>query len=597
MSKDRDYKKPNVGRGFGGHGRFGGGEKAKNTKETLKRLLKLIGEQKRLIVLSFVLTIIGVTVSTIAPTVLGNAITQHLERELNIQLFVNQMIKLVLLYIAAYIVNTFAGIAINYMGNKVLFNLRTIFFNKVQQLSVSYFDKKGIGDLISRLTNDIETIQRFLTSGLVQLTTGIFSIVFILVAMFSLNVNLTLAILVTFPIMVLIIVVIGKQIRKATKSNQEKISKLSTVIEESVSGIKIIKSFHREKNEFMKFEKINLDAREAGIKMQTKSFLMFPIMNFINSFALVLVIGIGGIMVINNPNIYSIGLLTSFIVYSRKFFEPIRQISQVYGSMQSALAGSERIFELLDSKDELEIDKNPIKIEKIKGKVVFENVTFAYETGKTVLENISFSSQIGENTAIVGPTGAGKTTIINLLSRFYDIDKGNIFIDDIPLKKIEINNFRQQLGIVLQEPFFFATTIKENISYGKPNATDNEIIEAAKIANAHHFISCLPKGYNTKLIERGLNLSQGERQLLAIARTILANPSILILDEATSNIDSLTESHIQEAMQNLMKGRTSFIIAHRLSTIKNADKIMIIDDHKMTETDPHSDYWKQTKRR
>ncbi len=588
MSKNKiEYKKPSKTGGFGGHGRHVG-EKPKNTKKTLKRLLKLIGQEKLLIAISGITTLVGVTISTIAPAYLGGAITKHLERDLNIQLFVNKMIILVFLYIAAYIVNSLAGVAINYMGNKVLLKLRTTFFHKVQQLSVSYFEKKGIGDLISRLTNDIETIQGFLTGGLIQLVTGVFSIIFILVAMVSLNITLTFSILITFPVMVLTIIVIGKQIRKAAKKNQEKVGKLSTVIEESVSGMKIIKSFHREEDEINKFDKINTEARQAATKMETTSFLMFPIMNFINTFAMVLVIGIGGIMVINNPNVYSIGLLTSFIVYSRKFFEPVRQISQVYSSMQSALAGSERIFELLDSEDEISISKNPIKVEKINGKVEFKNVTFAYEADKTVLNDISFTAEVGESTAIVGPTGAGKTTIINLLSRFYDISKGNILIDDKALKDLELEDYRKQLGIVLQEPFFFATTIKENIKYGNPDASDDEIIESAKIANAHHFISRLPNGYDTELIERAQNLSHGERQLLAIARTILANPSILILDEATSNIDSLTEMHIQEAMQNLMKGRTSFIIAHRLSTIKNADRIMVIDDHKIIEKGTHS---------
>ncbi len=587
MSKNNGTQKK--GGGSFGHGKNMAGGKTKNVRQTLNRLLKLIGEQRKLLIISVILTIIGVTVSTIAPAYLGNAITLHIERELNILLFSQKMVILVLLYVFAYIVNTLAGISINYMGNKVLFKLRTTFFKKVQQLSVSYFEKKGIGDLISRLTNDIETIQRFLTSGLTQLITGTFSIVFIIVAMFSLNVILTFSILITFPIMVIVVVVIGKQIRKAAKINQEKVGKLNSVIEESMTGMKIIKSFHREKEEFNKFDKINSEARDAATKMEAKSFLIFPIMNFINVFAMVLVIGIGGVMIINQPSVFSIGLLTSFILYSRRFFEPIRQISQVYSSMQSAMAGSERIFELLDSKDEIEIAKNPTVIEKIEGRVRFENVTFSYEANKIVLDNISFTIRKGENIAIIGSTGAGKTTIINLLNRFYDIDKGEILVDDIPIKNLDLTNYRKQLGVVLQEPFFFATTISENIKYGKPNATDNEIVEAAKIANAHHFISRLPNGYNTELLERAQNLSHGERQLLAIARTILGNPAILILDEATSNIDSLTELHIREAMQNLMKGRTSFIIAHRLSTIQNADRIMVIDNHKIVEQGTHQE--------
>jgi len=587
--KDKQIK-PN--QGFG-HRNVFTGKKPKNMSQTVFRLIKFIGEQKPLLLLSIFLTIISVIINSITPAYLGNSITDYIEKELNIPIFVHRMINLVILYLAGYITSTFGGIALTYMGNKMLFKMRSIFFDKVQKLSIAYFDKSGIGDTISRLTNDIDTIQRFLNNGFISLVGGIFSIIFILIAMFSLNIPLTFAILATFPPIVIITIFLGKKIRKAAKVNQEQLGVLSSRIEESVTGMKIIQSFHREKEEFTRFEKANSDAREASVKMDTISFMLMPIMNFINVFALVLIIGAGGVLVIKYPDIYSIGLLTSFIVYARRFFEPLRQLSQVYNTLQSALAGSERIFEILDSKEFLEISENAIVLSKIEGKVEFKNVNFGYDSEKLVVEDITFSAVAGETIAIIGPTGAGKTTIINLLARFYDINSGEILIDGLHIKQLDLNSYRQQLGIVLQEPFFFATTIRENILYGKPEATEEEMIEAAKIANAHHFISRLPNGYDTNLSELGTNISQGERQLLSIARTILRNPAILILDEATSNIDSLTEHYIQDAMIKLMHGRTSFIIAHRLSTIKNADKIIVINDHKIIEEGSHNQLLEQ----
>jgi ATP-binding cassette subfamily B protein len=589
MSHQSSYSSSKQNRNFGRSAYTG--KKPKDTKKTILRLLNFIGEHKPLLFLSIFFTVISVIVNSITPAYLGNSITDYLEKSLNIPVFVYRMGILVLIYLSGYVTSTLSGVALTYMGNKVLFKMRSIFFEKVQKLSIAYFDKSGIGDVISRLTNDIDTIQRFLNNGFISLVSGILTIVFILVAMFSLNLTLTLAMLITFPIMAFITVFLGKKIRKAAKNNQEQLGNLSTKIEESVTGMKIIQSFHKEKEEYESFEKVNAQSRDAHIILESISFVLMPLMSFINIIALVIIIGFGGILVIKYPDVYSVGLLTSFILYARRFFEPLRQLSQVYNSLQSALAGSERVFEILDSQSFLEVSVNAKIIDKINGKVEFKNVNFGYEPENLVLQNISFSINAGEIIAIIGPTGAGKTTIINLLSRFYDTTSGEISIDNIPIKNLDLSSYRQQLGIVLQEPFFFATTIRENILYGKPDATEEEIIAAAKITNVHHFISRLPKGYDTELSEMGTNISQGERQLLAITRTILRNPSILIMDEATSNIDSLTERYIQDVMVKLMHGRTSFIIAHRLSTIKNADRIIVINNHRIVEEGKHQDLY------
>ena len=573
-------------RGPGGHGHMSL-DKAENFKNAMRRLFKYFGRDKAFLIFAIIGILASVVLNTVAPGILGSAITNHLERSMDIPAFIQQMILLLFIYIAAFITNVLSTILTGIMSNRVIFRMRREGFDHIQRLSISYFDKKGIGDIISRMTNDIDMIYQFMSNGFISTVNAFFSLSGIIIAMFILNIPLTFSVLATLPVVGVIIAVIGKQVRVAAKNKQSQVGNLSAAIEESVSGIKVIQSFHREKSEREKFDKVNRAARDASIEMETKSYMMMPLMQLVNVFGLVFVIGIGGILTVTNPAVYSIGLLTSFIVYARKFFEPMRQVAQVYNMFQSAMAGAERVFEVFDSTDELPAPEKPVKIEGLKGQVEFDNVSFGYEPGKPVLSGIDFSAAPGEVTAVVGPTGAGKTTIINLLARFYDVDTGSIKIDGTDLRDYSRDDIRGLMGIVLQEPFFFATTIRENLMYGRPDATEEEMIEAAKLANAHHFINCMPDGYDTVLTERGMNLSQGERQLLAIARTVILDPKILILDEATSSIDSLTEAHIQEGLLRLMEGRTSFVIAHRLSTIKSADRIVVIHDHRIIEKGNH----------
>jgi ATP-binding cassette subfamily B protein len=385
--------------------------------------------------------------------------------------------------------------------------------------------------------------------------------------------------------------IIGKKIRGAFRTNQEWVGRLTSNIEESISGVKVIKTFRREEEEFRKFEAINNTSQRVGVEAELIAYSFMPLMNVMTSLTLGLVVGVGGYLALKTTAAggVSIGLLTAFILYSQRFFEPLRQTTQVYSMLQSAMAGAERLFELMDTKPEVVEKHDALPLADIRGTVEFSEVGFAYEQGKTVLRDISFRTQPGQVIAIVGPTGAGKTTLINLLSRFYDVQAGHIAVDGIDIREIRVDDLRTRMGVVLQEPFFFAATIRENLLYGSPNATEEQMISAAKTANAHYFISRLPDGYDTLLSERGNNLSQGERQLLGIARAILADPRILILDEATSSVDSLTEAHIQEGLIRLMKGRTSFIIAHRLSTIRNADQVFVLHNHRIIESGTHDE--------
>jgi ATP-binding cassette subfamily B protein len=396
--------------------------------------------------------------------------------------------------------------------------------------------------------------------------------------------------------------IVGKRIRGAFRKNQEWVGRLTANIEESVSGVKVTKTFRREEAEFEKFEKVNNMSQQVGVSAELTAYAFMPLMNFMTSLTLASIVGIGGYLAMKTEAAkaagagsaalatgVSIGLLTAFILYSQRFFEPLRQITQVYSMIQSALAGAERLFEMMDMKQEVMEKPDALSLTDISGNVEFHNVGFAYDQEKTVLENVTFQTKPGQVVAIVGPTGAGKTTLVNLLSRFYDVRTGQISVDGTDIRDLKVDDLRTSMGVVLQEPFFFATTIRENLLYARPDATEEQMVAAAKTANAHYFVSRLPHGYDTVLSERGNNLSQGERQLLGIARAILADPRILILDEATSSVDSLTESHIQEGLIRLMKGRTSFIIAHRLSTIRNADQVLVLHNHRIVESGTHDE--------
>ena len=573
-------------------------EAPRDFRKSMQRLLRYFGGNKALIIAATVFIAIGTLLRTLGPALIGNAIKYDLELSLNLSNFVHRMEIVLATILGAWIADAASGIMLTCLSNKIVYRLREDSFAHVQTLSMGSFDKRGIGDFISRMTNDIEMVFNALNNGFSSLVGGLLSMITVLVAMFTLSVPLSFVVLAVVPVMAVLTGIIGKKIRGAFRKNQEWVGRLTSSIEESVSGVKVIKTFRREEAEFAKFEKVNNESQRVGVEAELISYAFMPLMNIMTSLTLGLIVGVGGYMALRSAAAsaaggaaaaggVSIGLLTAFILYSQRFFEPLRQITQVYSMIQSALAGAERLFEMMDMKQEVVEKPDALPLNDIQGIVEFNGVGFAYEESKTVLEDIQFRTQPGQVIAIVGPTGAGKTTIINLLSRFYDVRSGSIAIDGIDIRGIKLNDLRTRMGVVLQEPFFFATTIRENLLYARPDATEEQMISAAKTANAHYFISRLPHGYSTVLSERGNNLSQGERQLLGIARAILADPRILILDEATSSVDSLTEAHIQEGLIRLMKGRTSFIIAHRLSTIRNADQVLVLHNHRIIESGTH----------
>jgi ATP-binding cassette, subfamily B, multidrug efflux pump len=573
-------------------------EAPKDFRRSLQRLLRYFGKNKPIIIASTIFIAVATLLRALGPALIGEAIKTDLELSRNLPDFVYRMEIVLATIVGSWIADAGSGILLTLLANRIVYRLREDSFAHVQTLSMGSFDKRGIGDFISRMTNDIEMIFNAMNNGFSSLVGGLLSMVSVLIAMSILSVPLTFVVIAVVPIMAVMTGIVGKRIRGAFRRNQEWVGRLTSNIEESVSGIKVIKTFRREEAEFAKFEKVNDASQRVGVEAELTTNVFMLMMNFMTSLTLALIVGIGGYMALKTfagqaagtaaAGGVSIGLLTAFILYSQRFFEPLRQITQVYSMIQSALAGAERLFEMMDMKSEVVEKPDAVPLNDTKGIVEFNDVGFSYEEGKKVLEDIRFSTQPGQVVAIVGPTGAGKTTIINLLSRFYDVRDGSISIDGVDIRDIKVDDLRTSMGVVLQEPFFFATTIRENLLYARPDATEEQMISAAKTANAHYFISRLPHGYNSMLSERGNNLSQGERQLLGIARAILANPRILILDEATSSVDSLTESHIQEGLIRLMKGRTSFIIAHRLSTIRNADQVLVLHNHRIIESCTHA---------
>jgi len=574
-------------------------EAPKDYRGTLRRLLRYFGAYRFLIIASTVFIAAATLLRTLSPALIGDAIKYDLELSQNLPDFIYRMKIVLATILGAWIADAGSGILMTRLSNNIVYRLREDSFAHIQTLSMGSFDKRGIGDFISRMTNDIEMVFNAMNNGFSSLVGGLLSMITVLIAMFVLSVPLSFVVIAVVPVMAVLTGIVGKKIRGAFRKNQEWVGLLTANIEESVSGVKVTKTFRREEAEFAKFEKINDSSQRVGVEAELISYAFMPLMNFMTSLTLALIVGIGGYLALKTTAAQavagnsalaggvSIGLLTAFILYSQRFFEPLRQITQVYSMIQSALAGAERLFEMMDIEPEVVEKPDAIPLKDTRGNVEFQDVGFAYEQGKTVIENVTFQTQPGQVIAIVGPTGAGKTTLINLLSRFYDVGSGRISIDSVDIRDLKLDDLRTSMGIVLQEPFFFAATIRENLLYGRPDATEEQMIAAAKTANAHYFVSRLPHGYDTVLSERGNNLSQGERQLLGIARAILADPRILILDEATSSVDSLTESHIQEGLIRLMKGRTSFIIAHRLSTIRNADQVLVLHNRRIVESGTH----------
>lgn len=560
-------------------------KKAKDTKGTVKRIWQYLKKENKkalwtVVFLVLVTSVLGI----LGPYFIGVAIDKYIAVK-NLKGTIYIIAILAIIYILTSIFTWIQTYIMVIVSQRTIKDIRGELFSKLQKLSLKFFDNNAHGDIMSRATNDIDNLNNALTQGVVEILTGIITIVGVIIAMFLLNPIMALSTLIIIPIMFFITKYLGKLTKKSFVERQQILGDLNGLIEETIGGQDIIALFNREEYVFNKFEEKNNMLKGKTTKAEILSGAMRPIMNFINNLGFALVVAIGGILTLKG--MATIGIIASFVNYSRQFSRPLNQLASLYNTIQSAIAGGERVFEIIDEVPDIEDKDSAIEIESLKGEVDFINVNFEYKEDTPILKNINFQCNSGETIALVGPTGSGKTTIINLLTRFYDINNGDIKIDNLDIKEYNIKSLRNRVGVVLQDTYLFSGTIKDNIRYGRLDAKDEEIIEAAKLANAHSFIKHLPKKYDTIVTSQGENLSHGQRQLLSIARVILSNPDILILDEATSNIDTRTELQIQKGLKNLMKGRTSFVIAHRLKTIEEADKILVIKNGEIIERGSH----------
>jgi len=572
--------------GPGGHGGRARIEKAHDARGALRRLLHYLSPHKGTILAVFLLAAISTILALLGPFLLKLAIDRFIKSG-----DLAGLLRVTLLMLGAYL-----GAWVTQIGQSVLMarasqramrELRADLFSHLQTLSLHFFDNHPHGELMSRLTNDMDNISRVLSQNATALFTGFLTIFGVLAMMFALSPLLTLGSMLVFPLMLVLVAIVGKRTRKWYRSLQMRIGQLNANLEEMYSGQRVIMAFGQQGTALKRFDEANETVRRVGIQAQTYAMLMPPLLGILSNANIAVVVGLGGWMSLHG--MASVGIIAAFIMYSRRFAQPLRQLGNLYNQIQAALAGAERIFEIIDTVPDLTDASDAIVLEKIAGEVLFDHVDFAYVPGVPVLKDVSLVAEPGQTIALVGRTGAGKTTIVNLLTRFYDIESGTIRIDGEDTRRVQKDSLRRQLGIVLQETFLFSESVMENIRYGRLDATDTEVIAAATLANADQFIRRLPQGYDTPLSERGGNLSEGQRQLLAIARAVLADPRILILDEATSSVDTRTEAHIQGALLDLMKGRTSFVIAHRLSTIRNADQVLVIDGGCIIEKGTHDE--------
>ncbi|KRE59961.1 multidrug ABC transporter ATP-binding protein [Paenibacillus sp. Soil750] len=560
--------------------------KPKNFKNTLRRLWSYMGTERKWLTIVFLFILADAALTLAGPYLIGVAVDAMAGGVVDYSVLDVVMIVLIATYIADGGLTFMQSWVMAGLAQRVVRRLRQTMFAKLQKLPLAYFDGRSHGDVMSRLSNDIDNVSNSISQATTQLMTGSIAIVGSFIMMLILSPTLTLATLITVPLVFLLAKTITKRTSVLFKEQQAQLGKLNGHIEETISGLLVVKAFNREQKAIHEFNNVNGRLYEVGLKAQIWSGFLMPILGVINNIGFSSVAIVGGILAVKGH--ITVGVIASFLSYSRQFVRPLNEIANTYNVLQSGVAGAERAFEVLDEAEEAEDEPGAVDLEKPIGHVTFQNVTFGYRPDRPIIKEVSFETTAGSSLALVGPTGAGKTTIVNLVTRFYDATSGTILIDGRDIKSYTRSSLRRSFGIVLQDTYLFSGTIKENIKYGNPEATDAEVIAAAKLANADTFISRLPKRYDTPLSENGGNLSQGQRQLLAIARVILADPSILILDEATSSIDTRTELHIQEALLSIMKGRTSFIIAHRLNTIRNADTIMVIDQGEIAEQGNHN---------
>jgi ATP-binding cassette subfamily B protein len=561
-------------------------EQAKDPRSALRRLLPYLGRSPVLLVAAFVSILIYTALGILGPYLIGRAIDTFITGKDPVGLG-----RIALLMLAVYVLNNLfqavAGWLMADISQRGLQLLRRDLFARLQILPVRFFDRNPAGDLMSRLTNDIDAINQAVSQNIASLAASILSMAGILVAMFLLDWRLALVSVLVVPLTLWFTNFIATYTRTGFERLQKHLGELNGVMEETLSGQKVISAFRRNDSVIADFRQRNLEVYRAGIYANTYALLLMPLTTVLGNFFVIIIAAFGGFLALQG--FVSVGLIAAFINYAQNFVNPVRQLANLYNTVQAALAGAERVFEILDTAPEPEDAPDAAAPETIRGEVCFEHVNFAYNPGTPVIRDMSLEAEAGRTIALVGPTGAGKTTIINLLSRFYELDDGRIAVDGTDIRDIRKDFLRRRLGIVLQDMFLFSNSVMENIRYGRIGATDEEVFRAAEIADADHFIRQLPQGYQTVLSERAGNLSQGQRQLLAIARAIIADPNILILDEATSSVDTRTEVRIQKALLRLMRGRTSFVIAHRLSTIRDADCVLVIQGGRIVERGTHQE--------
>ncbi len=571
---------------FRGAGRPGHFEKPRDTRHALRRLAGYLKPYRRKLYLVAFFVVAYTLLGLAEPYLIGVAIDRFIATKAVAGLL-KVAALLLLIYLCDNGLQAWASWIMAKISQDALKTLRFDLFAHLQRLAIAFFDRHHAGELMSRLTNDIEAINQAVSQNVVALLASTLTMVGILAAMFALNARLALASLVAVPLMLGFAHFVARYTRRGFRDLQQQLGGINSVMEETISGARVVKAFRQNEAAVAEFRRHNREVYRAGVYANSYALLMMPLTTVLGNFFVITLAGLGGWLALHD--LVTVGTIAAFLTYGRNFVQPLRQLANLYNSIQAALAGAERVFETIDIPPEIDRAQPAPLPAKIRGAVRFDAVSFGYRPEQPVIKGMSLEVMAGQTVALVGPTGAGKTTLINLLLRFYEVDSGAIAIDGRDLRDFPKDELRDQLGLVLQDTFLFADTVMENIRFGHLTATDEEVMEAARLADADHFIRLLPEGYRTRLSERAGNLSQGQRQMLAIARAILADPAILILDEATSSVDTRTETRIQAALLRLMQGRTSFVIAHRLSTIRDADLVVVINDGAIVEQGNHQD--------
>ncbi|MBN2853159.1 MAG: ABC transporter ATP-binding protein [Clostridia bacterium] len=593
--------RPGGGRGPGGMMMGGAGEKAKNFKGTIKRLIEYINQYKIAIIIVFVFAIASATFSIVGPKILGRATTTIFEgltdkiaggtKGIDFEKIAGIIGTLIVLYGLSALFSYIQGFVMSGVSMKVSYKMRKDISVKINRMPLRYFDGTNHGEVLSRVTNDVDTVSQTLTQSLTQIISSVTTIFGVLIMMISISWLMTVVALLIIPLSFVIVINIVKRSQKYFKKQQAYIGNVNSHVEEMYSGHVIVKAFNGEKESVEQFEKLNDQLYGTAWKAQFTSSLMMPSMNVVGNIGYVAVCVLGGALAAKQA--ISVGDIQAFIQYVRNFTQPISQVANISNVLQQTAAAAERVFEFLDEENEILENQNPVELKDIEGNVDFKNVKFGYVEDKIIINDFSAEVKPGQRVAIVGPTGAGKTTMVKLLMRFYDINSGSIMVDGHDIRDFRRNDLRNNFGMVLQDTWLYNGSIMENIRYGRLDASDEEVIEAAKAAHVDTFVHMLPKGYDLILNEEANNISAGQKQLITIARAILANPKLLIFDEATSSVDTRTEMQIQKAMENLMKDKTSFIIAHRLSTIRDADLILVMDGGDIVEQGTHKELLKK----